>query len=301
VAPPVRPLQIWLCAALLCAGCNTSSPFHRTAAKPPALTKPPVSEAPAFQPQSGRSLQRRPQQLAKQDAEKSSGFYSRLTSPFRMVSGAFAGSPKNEVNAGPQLPPESDPTRLSSKPKEMTPELYIHAAKLLERQGRGPDAERQYEKALQIDPASLKAIVGLARLYHRSQRVDDAERAYEDAVRRHPTASVVYNDYGLFKAHRRQVGEAAKLLHQAVRLSPESKLYRNNLATVLIEAGRSEEAYAQMRNVHGEAVAHYNVGYLLHQGGHTRAAQVHFRRALAANPNLTAARQMLGETRPASY
>ena len=55
-------------------------------------------------------------------------------------------------------------------------------------------------------------------------------------------------------------------LRQAVKLEPKRKLYRNNLATVLVDMGRTDEAWDELSSVHTPAVAHYNLGYLLYQG-----------------------------------
>ena len=54
---------------------------------------------------------------------------------------------------------------------------------------------------------------------------------------------------------------------KAVELQPDRELYRNNIATVLVEVGRSDEAVRQIAAVYGEPIAHYNVGVLLQQQG----------------------------------
>jgi hypothetical protein len=72
-------------------------------------------------------------------------------------------------------------------------------------------------------------------------------------------------------------------------------LYRNNLATVLVEAGRPNEAFAQLAATSEPAVAHYNLGYLLHQRGQSQPAADHLQRALLLNPSLSPASQLLAE------
>ena len=57
--------------------------------------------------------------------------------------------------------------------------------------------------------------------------------------------------------------DAAAALRRAVAADPKEVLDRNNLATVLIELNRSDEAYQTLVSVHGEAVVHYNIGFLL--------------------------------------
>ena len=55
----------------------------------------------------------------------------------------------------------------------------------------------------------------------------------------------------------------------AVQIQPSSKLYRNNLAAALVLAGRTNEALMHMNQVHGTAIANYNLGYLLYKQGKT--------------------------------
>ena len=75
-------------------------------------------------------------------------------------------------------------------------------------------------------------------------------------------------------------------------------MYRNNLATVLLEAGRADDAVAVLTESHGPAVAHYNVGYLLNQRGDSAEALQHFQEALEIDPNFGAARAMFEKVAP---
>ena len=59
-------------------------------------------------------------------------------------------------------------------------------------------------------------------------------------------------------------------LDEAVRIQPAVVLYRNNIAMVLVDLGQIEAAYSHLAAVHPEAVAHYNLGYLLLKKGKTR-------------------------------
>ncbi len=91
-------------------------------------------------------------------------------------------------------------------------------------------------------------------------------------------------------------------MRQAVKLEPKRKLYRNNLATVLVDMGRTDEAWAELSSAHPSPVAHYNLGYLLYQKGDKGEASRQFTLAYEADKSLTMAHDMLaqldGETRP---
>ena len=76
-------------------------------------------------------------------------------------------------------------------------------------------------------------------------------------------------------------------------MAPKTPLFRNNIATVLVDLGRHHEAFAHLRAVHGEAAAYYNMGYLLNKKGQTQAAMQHFAMALRAEPSMVAAQRWL--------
>ena len=53
----------------------------------------------------------------------------------------------------------------------------------------------------------------------------------------------------------------------ATELDRKNTLYRNNLATVLVDQGKLHEAFAHLRAVHTAGAAYYNMGYLLYKKG----------------------------------
>jgi Flp pilus assembly protein TadD len=136
-------------------------------------------------------------------------------------------------------------------------------------------------------------LLGLARLYDRIGRYDEALIFYGRAAQVDKNSAAIQNDLGLCLARADNMKDAAAALRRAVALDPKKVLYRNNLATVLIELDRSDEAYQTLVGVHGEAVAHYNVGYLLAKRNRKADALRHFEQALASDPNLNEARQWI--------
>jgi tetratricopeptide (TPR) repeat protein len=84
-------------------------------------------------------------------------------------------------------------------------------------------------------------------------------------------------------------------LNAAIALQPANAKYRNNMATVLIEMGRPQEAYKQLAAVNSEAVAHYNLAWLLAQKGQKDQAIAHLQQAVAKDGSLGPAHEMLAE------
>jgi Flp pilus assembly protein TadD len=173
--------------------------------------------------------------------------------------------------------------------------LHVEVARLSEHAGRLDEAEQHYKEALRLDPNDFSAMLNYARLKDRQGQTGAAFELYRRAVDTHPREASVYNYLGLHYDRRGMPAEAAATFAQAVQLKPTEPLYRNNLAHVLVQVGKLSEAYEHLHAVHGEAVAYYNLGYLLHRRGQREAAVQHLTAALRRDPSLTPARQLLAE------
>jgi len=182
-----------------------------------------------------------------------------------------------------------DPTALATKVEPKT-ETYVAVARMYEQTGRPAEAESQYRKALQLTPKHLGALLGYAHLKDHQGQFDEAIRVYQRAASEYPRDPTVFNDLGLCYARRGRYHEALGALGQAIRLQPKRLHYRNNVALVLVEMGQIDAAFSQLRVVHSEAVAHYNLGYLLQKKGSAEAAAWHFGAALSKDPSLSQAR-----------
>jgi tetratricopeptide (TPR) repeat protein len=100
---------------------------------------------------------------------------------------------------------------------------------------------------------------------------------------------------GLCYQHHDMLPQAVKSLQRAVELSGDHKLYRNNLAAVYVDQGKTKEALAQLTIAHGEAVGHYNLAFLLVKKQDNAAALAHFRKAAEMDPALAAAQQWIAK------
>ena len=192
-------------------------------------------------------------------------------------------------------PKSKDATSLSTKPGKLDADIYLRAAHFAEQSGNFPEAEAKYQQALKNEPKNVSAIVGLARLYDQQGNSQQAIATYQQAIKLHPKNAVVYNDFGLCYGRRRELAPAQQMLQKAVELEPGKTNYRNNLATVLVDMGRPAEAYQHLLSVQGEGVAHYNLACLLHSRGQNDQAAGHLQQALAKDPTLTPARELLAQ------
>jgi len=178
-------------------------------------------------------------------------------------------------------------------PAKPGPQLYSAIAGLYEESGKHAEAEQYYQMALKEKADDLSSLLGYARLQENQGRFNEAVSLYQRAVQTHPKESICYNNLGLCYAKRGKLKEATDAMGQAAQLDPRNQLYRNNLATVLVDQNRLTDAFANLREVHGDAVAYYNMGYLLNKKGQTEAAEHHFAQSLRIDPTMAPAQRWL--------
>ena len=187
----------------------------------------------------------------------------------------------------------SPATSLNSKRPKLDADIDIRAAQFAAQSGDLADAEAKYQRALKTEPKNVKAILGLARTYDEMGNSQQAIAAYQQAVKVHPKNAMVYNDLGLCLGRRRELAPAQQMLQKAVELEPGKANYRNNLAVVLVDMGRTSEAFQQLLVVQPEGVAHYNLACMLESRGQMDQAVGELQLALTKDPTLTPARDLL--------
>lgn len=271
-------VQALIVAPTLGMGADRPKPIHQ------------VSRAAAASP--GDSNVRLVQYAAE---EPSSG--NSITSAFKKagssITGFFTPSPTPVHAAHEPKVADDDPISLSNMPSEVSAEVYMNAARMMESGGNFEAAERQYKSCLEKFPQHRIALISYGRLLHRNNRLDEALTMYEKAAKHHAKDAIIYNDMGLCLARMGRKDEAMENFHKATLIAPEDPRYRNNLAMVLVEAGRNDEALSQLVYAHGDAKGQYNLGFLLYRQGDTAAATSAFQSALAADATLKPAEEML--------
>jgi Flp pilus assembly protein TadD len=102
------------------------------------------------------------------------------------------------------------------------PEAHHNLGVIFMELARTPEAEREFKKALELDPDFVPAAVTLADLYRGLGRDTEAEPVLCKVLARLPSAAPVHHALGLWlvRAGRRQ--EALAELKQAADLAPEN-------------------------------------------------------------------------------
>jgi Flp pilus assembly protein TadD len=202
----------------------------------------------------------------------------------------------NTLNPKPSAPKpgrEDDAISLKNTAKPRA-ELYIAMARVYEQGGKTAEAEQQYELALSEKHTDLTALLGYAQLEERAGKPNEAIQLYERAVKAHPQEASIHNNLGLCYARQNRPDDAVASMSRAIQLVPKNTLYRNNIAVVLVDQGKLPEALGHLREVHSEAAAYYNMGYLLNKKGQTQAALRQFELAVKADPAMESAKRWVG-------
>jgi tetratricopeptide (TPR) repeat protein len=211
------------------------------------------------------------------------------TTPFKKLGETVSSPFKKSASTKPKAKPataEDDPISLTSKQAPAGAKLYITMAQLQVKAGNIDSAIEQYQKAIEDEPKNLTALLGIAHVYDSKGETTKALEYYKKAVKAHDQSAAAHNDLALCYYRNKQPKESIVALKTAIELEPSKPLYRNNLAKIYVEMDQAGDAYKTLVSVHGEAVAHYNVGYMLKSRSHNSEALAHFQAAAKLDPTL---------------
>lgn len=226
-------------------------------------------------------------------ANAGSGITGQFKSMGTAVSSAM-GKAKNAVTSTFTTSSEeaASETSLANMPSKLGPEIWVTNGQLYETQGNYAKALDNYTKALELEPNNEAALLSTSRLYARQGQNDKAADFLNKAIAVAPQAGT-YNELALINQKLGKTAEAQTAVSRAIELEPTNPRYRNNLASMLVAGGRSDEAVQQLQQVFPPAIANYNVAYLHFTNSNVAAAQQHLQVALQADPNLQEARNLM--------
>ena len=217
----------------------------------------------------------------------------------RVVNYLTPGDPKTAGQDSPSYvnPAYSklDPIALVNKPGPPSADLYFSLAEMSDQGANAPHARSMYQKALSIDPRHREAMLGLARLEDREGRLPQAIHVYKCAASAYPQDAKIVNDLALCHARNKDLQLSAQLLEKAIKIQPEKKLYRNNIAKVLVEMNHLDAAVSHLSAVHSPAIAHYNMGFLLQQRGRTSEAREYLMSSMKLDPQFGPAHTLIAQ------
>jgi tetratricopeptide (TPR) repeat protein len=117
------------------------------------------------------------------------------------------------------------------------------------------EAEREFKRAIELDPKNASAYLNYAQLLIGLLRFDEAEANFRRALELEPVSQNINRNYGSFLMFARRYDESEKQLRKTVELDPIFQVGYFTLANTLQLQGRyaeSVEAYAKAREVAGK-------------------------------------------------
>lgn len=175
--------------------------------------------------------------------------------------------------------------------------VHVAYARWQEQQKQLPQARQSYQLALNHDPRSVEALLGLSRLDRLAGRYSEAELHLQRAEKLRPHDPLVAAAWGEHYAAQGRWPDAIRRYEAAIERAPEEAIYKHQLAVALMKVGDIPGSLAVFAKLVGPAEAHYNVGYLLQQQGKLLEAEEQFQRAIAMKPELQPAQTMLAKVR----
>ena len=142
---------------------------------------------------------------------------------------------------------------------------------------------------------ALAGVLGVIT-WNQSHQYADALTLYRSVLQRNPSSWLAHTNLG---ALLRPSAPEEALVHltEAVRLKPDSDVGHYNLANLLQQTGRFDEALREYRRTiqlsPGMALAHYNLGNTLLQMGRLTEAEAAYNDALRVAPDLALAQSGL--------
>lgn len=172
-------------------------------------------------------------------------------------------------------------------------DTYFAAGQLAETQDAGPKAEEAYRKALELDSKHKGSLFRLGVLYAKEKKYGEAIEAWKSYLKATNGDAAGYANLGFCYelAGRSEDAEAAYLA--GVKRDPMSGPCRVNYGLMLARHGRFNEAVLEMQQVLSEAEVHYNLAAVYEGMGRREQAKIEYKKALAADPQLTDAQAKL--------
>lgn len=169
-----------------------------------------------------------------------------INDPIKIVRRAAAWQNMSYVVNTPQMKDALAELTAIARHQSDQPTGAMLLAMLADARGDLSEAERQYKRAIELDPASAVAYMDYAVLLARLNRPMDALQQMLNCTRVAPENPEAFYRLGLILAEVQQFGYALSAYDKALELSPSFHQARYNKAMILQLLGKNEEAQKEM-------------------------------------------------------
>ncbi|MBW2542671.1 MAG: tetratricopeptide repeat protein [Deltaproteobacteria bacterium] len=151
---------------------------------------------------------------------------------------------------------------------------------------RGEDAEKAFQKAIELDPTDSAGYEQLARLYAKTGRLSEAVTTYEAAIEARPEDPNLHYFLGTLYAFGGAQDKAIERYEDAIRYGPDLAYPKNDLAYIYAESGENldraldlaQDAKAALPDT---ATVADTLGWVLYKRGIPSAAISYLKEAVA--------------------
>ena len=112
------------------------------------------------------------------------------------------------------------------------------------------EAQRAYEKALELDPAMSDAHMNLGKLYHDAGMLKKCEAHYHAAIKYAPNDAAPYYNLGVLLEDLKRPREAVVFYREALQRDPLFADAHYNLGLLLESLEKTKEAFTHLRAAH---------------------------------------------------
>jgi tetratricopeptide (TPR) repeat protein len=160
---------------------------------------------------------------------------------------------------------------------------YYNLGLAMQKQGRLPEAIRNYNQAIRLNPDYYRAYYNLGHLMQSGGRLKEAAGYYQQVIAIKPDLADAYCNLGSAFLSMGRFDEAISEYRKALSIQPNDAETYNNLGLVFIRLGKFDEAEQQLRKALEISPdlpdAHRNLAVALKSQGKIEEAMVHYKKA----------------------
>jgi tetratricopeptide (TPR) repeat protein len=132
------------------------------------------------------------------------------------------------------------------KSQQPSVDFLIVAAQVYAMTGNLAKTEELLKKAIEVDPARLRAYGMLAQFYGSQKRVDDALDQYRKVVERNPKAVPANTLIAMLLEGQNRIAEAEKQYEKVLAIDSRAAIAANNLAWIYVASNRNLDQALQL-------------------------------------------------------
>jgi serine/threonine protein kinase/tetratricopeptide (TPR) repeat protein len=166
--------------------------------------------------------------------------------------------------------------------------------------GQYREAVKEYQRALELEPGSQNAYIGLALAYEHAGAISEAEQTYRRAIGTYQSSPYCYNSLGTFYLRQQQFDKAAQMFQRVIALAPEGYAPYVNLGATYNDMGQYDKSIEPLKKsilIRPSYAAYVNLGVAYNGLKRFADEAAAYEKAIELNPQQFITWGNLGEAR----